>query len=290
MNNTMEIKLPNAIYYGEERDDEGNITKPGEWTKDIEITESKGKDEDLLVSRARKGDGKGTLLTTVPARISKILSRVTVRVGKMKRPDGKTRDNAPDFFKNTWDKAFSSDRLFSMIRMREHTLGEDYDFSEVCPECKKDIPNIHFDLTTLKVSEKSLESSSCESHPVTLPRSKDKVDFRFFTGSDEEAVNTIMSKGEDGYTSKLFALRIVAVNDDDTLNKVQYVEDMSGFDRRYLASKFDEMEGGIESKLEIVCDNPNCGHEFNRKLQIMGKTSFFFPSVIRTSSSSTAAP
>ena len=107
-----ELTLPNAIQCAD-----------GYWTKRVVIDELIGEDEDIITDRARKSDGSGELLVSGPERITNILSRITVMVGNERRPGAKDRFSMPDYFRPLWEKAFSQDRVFTMIMARKYTQG-----------------------------------------------------------------------------------------------------------------------------------------------------------------------
>lgn len=273
-----EIELPNAIQCAD-----------GSWTKSVVLSEMVGEDEDLLVDTTRAPGGKGTLAKSGPRRVTEILSRCTVAVGLDTRPEGKTRFHLPDFFTKTWEKAFSSDRSFAMIRLRQLSLGSEYTFSESCPKCNKEIKRITLDLKELEVKSFSLEHASLDSRVTDLPKTGHKVEWRFLTGKDETVLEELARTHKADFLSVVAAQRIVQV-DGAPVNKMDFVRRLPAGDRNCLRESYDESEGGIETSIEIVCDN--CEAEFSRKISVMGKTDFFFPSVGKaapTGNSSTRA-
>ena len=86
---TMNLSLPHAI---QEPD--------GSWTKEVEIDEMTGEEEDILTDLTRASGGTGTYQVSGPDRITKILSRCTVRIGNTVRT--KDRFVEPDFFLKAW--------------------------------------------------------------------------------------------------------------------------------------------------------------------------------------------
>ena len=276
------LDLPNGIK-----------TPGGKWTKKVVIDEMTGDEEDILVDQTRDTKGTGTYSKSIPKRLSEILSRVTVSMGDEKRPDGKDRWTLPDFFKDAWAAAFSSDRVFSMIRLRQNTLlgGNDYKFSTPCPTCKKVLENIIVPLNELEVVSIPLADVQ-KVREVALPKSGDKVQWDCLKGEEDEiAVSAIMENQKDQFISSVMYRKIKKVNGDPVTSEkyggLQYVKRMNVGDRRYIGTHFDMNEGGIETDIKITC--PKCNVEFLKKLDPLGDLSFFFPSGTSTTSSSISA-
>ena len=286
------LRLPNGI-----RDTKGN------WTKEIEIDEMTGDEEDILTDQAREEGGTGMFKVSGPQRITSILSRCTIRIGDDKRPEGNDRYKLPDYFRTAWDAGFSTDRVFSMVRLRQLSLGEIYRFDQNCPNCKREIKYVVIDLAKLSVTEKKLEDVMELQRKVQLPRSQDVVVWKFLCGKDEDMVDAIMREHKSDFISVMLFRRImgvypwdVATQSNSSINPespvpggLDYVKRMKSMDRRYMAQQFDASEGGIDTDIVIICDNNECRHEFSTKLQVMGG-SFFFPSATPSPGSSTSAP
>lgn len=292
MSNGFILRLPNAI-----RDTKGN------WTKEVEIDEMEGDEEDILADQERAEGGAGTYKRSGPARITEILSRCTTRIGKDVRPNGNRGPMGerllPDYFKGAWDLGFTSDRIFTMIRLRQLSLGNVYRFSRNCPACKKEILNICVDLAGLLVIDKPLELAAQDFHAVELPRSRDIVNWRFVRGVDEEIIDATMKEHKSDFVSALLYRRIASVQKFDEASNLHlspekpegglvYLKRMKTMDRRYFAAACDDGEGGIDTNIQIICDNGSCRTEFTTKLQVMGGD-FFFPSETHSLLSSTNA-
>lgn len=284
-----ELTLPNAI-----RD------AAGTWTKRVIIDEMEGGEEDILVDQSRAEGGTGLMAVSGPERITKILSRCTVQVGEtMRRPEGKDRYELPDFFAKVWDLGFHSDRVFSMVRLRQLSLGNLYRFDRNCPACKREIKNISIDLSTLAVTSKEIGYVSKIEHEMELPRSRDKIVWKFIQGIDERFVEETMREHKSDFMSVLLWRRILRVSQYDAVQMqhtspgevpggLEYTKRMKALDRRFMTSQFDMAEGGIDTDIQIVCNNHECRTEFTTKLQVIGGD-FFFPSATPSSDSSTNA-
>ena len=261
---TMPLLLPNAIQQTD-----------GTWTKEVELDEMVGEDEDILADRRVAPGGKGKLLKTSTMRMSEILSRCTVRIGNETRPIGKDRFTDPNFFLQHWKKGYVNDRGFATIRLRELSLGGEYKFTAVCPACSREMDNVCVDLSTLEVTSKPVESVSKESHTLTLPSGKVCV-WRMLRGTDEDMLETVMEERKADLVTALQQLRVVSIDGEGAT--VHTIARLATRDRRAIAASYTETEGGIDTIVSpIVCENPACLRQFSARVNV-GSSSFFFPS------------
>jgi hypothetical protein len=257
-------QLPNAIQQPD-----------GTWTKEIELEEMIGEDEDILADRRTAPGGKGKMLKTGPMRMSEILSRCTVRIGTATRPDGKDRFSAPNHFLQSWKQAYVNDRGFAVIRLREMSLGSDYTFTAVCPTCSREVEGVSVDLSTLEVTSKPVELVSKETHTLTLPSGKVCV-WKMLRGVDEDMLEEVMEERKADLVTALQQLRVVSL--DGEPRTVQSLARLTTKDRRAIAAAYQEVEGGIDTLVSpITCDNPSCGRQFASRVNV-GSSGFFFPS------------
>lgn len=266
------LELPNAIQQADKA-----------WTRHIEVDELTGKEQNLFAGRSREKTGAGSALKSAPRRLTEILSRCSVAIGGDTRPDGKTRYDLPDYFKAHWATAYSSDRIFALVRIRQHTFGNKYKFDKVeCPTCEKKLVGVVVDLSEQEYLPSPYEWATAEVHSVKLPKCGDVVTWRPLQGeADEEASSSILQTQEDSYMSGIFARRIVTVNGSTLLDKDEYTSRLSAMDMDFLGGEFALHEGGLDLSVEIVCNNPACKEVFSRRIEPMSP-SFFFPSTSST--------
>lgn len=264
---TMMMILPNAIQQ-----------QNGEWTKEVELDEMTGDEEDILLDQTRAvSRGEGLMAKSVSRRITEILSRCTSRIGEDIRPHGKSREEAPMYFGPQWGQAYCSDRVTGLIRLRQLSIGPEYIVSPTCPACTVDIKRVVFDLGALKVIDIPLDEAKLPFHKVTLPKSGDDIAWRNLRGEkDEEYMNEVAKHHKSDFMSALTYRHIVSVNSmsPSEVGGLDYVKKMKSLDRRALMKQFDVHQGSIETKLEVRC--PECAHDFSFKLNPMGG-GFFFP-------------
>lgn len=259
------FELPNAIQ-----------TDSGEWVREIELAEMTGMEEDILADQTRLG-GKGHFAKSVTQRMTEILSRCTVRLGSHARPEGKDRFTAPLYFAKAWDNAYSNDRVYALMRLRQVSLGDKLVFPDTCPECKKEIKRVSVDLNDLEVQTIDFNTACMRVRQVKLPRSGDTVDWRPLTAQDEPVLEEIARDRKSDFLSAFIFQRIMLINGSAPPKGVEYVKKMGQYDRRFLNSYFDTAEGGIDTSIGVVCDS--CATEFRRKVNV-GDQSFFFPSEV----------
>ena len=265
------------------------IKVPGtqEWTKDVVIGEMTGFEEDILADMRKAEDGSGGFLVSGPSRVTKILSRITERIGDVSRPGGKDRFDLPDFFHDAWKTAYSNDRAHTLIRARMHSQGAQDVARVTCPSCKREISRFVTDLSTLETRRIPLDVAQRPNHSCTLPVSGDVLSWRFLQGeSDEEKIGQIMQFFKAEFISAVLFLRLLKVNGASPQGGVEYVRRMRARDRRYFSSYVDAKEGGTETSVRATC--PSCDTEFTHKLEVM-RPDFFFPSDSDLTSSPTAS-
>jgi len=246
------------------------------WAKIVELDEITGKDEDILADMSRAPGGKGVLANSASRKMTRVLSRCTVRIGEETRPSGKSRDNMPGYFEPHWTTAFMNDRAFSFIRLRQLSLGDKYSFSEICPECEKEIPNLSLDLSALEVTTVPLETVSAGGGLFTLVTSRGStIVWKALRGEDEDGFLTLKDRYKDKLLSALMLTKVISINGNKP--KIEDLENLKGIERAELRADFDTKEGGVDVEIVNTCDNPECRHVFRKYLN-PGRVDFFFPS------------
>lgn len=244
----------------------------GTWTKEIELEELTGEEEDILTDQTRSKDGRGKFAKSGAQRITEILSRCTVRIGSDRRPDGMDRFNAPAAFEDHWTKAYSEDRQFSMVRLRQLSLGDVYAFSENCPNCKKEIPRVEVNLATLKVTEWTLDQASQATHSIDIDGKV--IDWRVLTGAYEDKLGELQKEFQDKLLSAAMYLRIVRIDGknihgkdekDKAIDTMGIIRRLRSQERSKIREAF-KSQAGIETDLQIICPNPDCAIEFTRTI------------------------
>lgn len=161
------------------------------------------------------------------------------------------------------------DRLFLLYAIRRVSLGDEFPFKETCPSCEE-ATLYPFDLRALEVIE--MKDPEKRSYEEKLPSGKTVV-WHPMCGKDNTKRERF--KKADLLTLNLW-VRIDTLDGKPTsMDTIRY---LTTRDRDWLRGRFMEVEGGLETTVEVVC--PLCRHEFERDIDI-STPGFFFPSETR---------
>jgi hypothetical protein len=76
------------------------------------------------------------------------------------------------------------------------------------------------------------------------------------TGADEARAAAALKNGRDGALLTALALRIVEIESVADKDKRAFLDEMEMADAAALLDKFEEVDGGVETTLEVEC--PSC--------------------------------
>jgi len=234
----------------------GYLDPEGVLHVDVDVREITGHEEDMLASKAVPGHKK----------VGKLISACTTRLGTI--TDNKTLSGIAG-------ELTVGDRIFLMFAIRRTSLGDAYPFRGKCPseECKYS-GLFTLDLADLEV--KPMPNPKKRIYDITLPSGK-VARYRPLLGRDEEVL------AEAANTKQAMSLGILQRL--EMLNEapptLPMVQALGLRDRNALRDAFEDIEGGVDTSLEMVC--PECGLEFEEELDV-SQAGFFFPSsVLRAS-------
>jgi len=211
-----------------------------------EIRGLKGKEGKLLADRnaARAGSTFEKLLSGCWLQ--------TIDPGIYEVADGATLD---------WSKVLVADRFFALLQIRSLTFGDEYAFSIQCKSagCRerfewelslKDLP--------VRVLAEAAKAAFKEGNrfETTLPRDGRRVWFRLMTGADEARAAAALKSVRDGMLLTALSLRIVEIEGVTDKERRAFLEEMEMADATALLDKFDELDGGVETTLDVEC--PAC--------------------------------
>lgn len=217
---------------------------------EFEYREMNGTDEEAIAKPKVKSSG--SLITRT------LLERCIVRIGAIEKSSVKPSE---------WTAIIQSlaigDQDLALLKIREVSLGEDFEVSHKCPSCKTKINSV-FTLDELPL----IPYNGMEEVEFELPRGyKDKDGvvhkfgvMRYATGLDREALDKVVSQNPSIANTLLLARCIKSLGDvpltDDLLRN------LSMKDRNYLFNLIREIAFGYDvSDFEIEC--PSCGRELN---------------------------
>lgn len=211
--------------------------------QDVEVRELRGREEDMLSSRQVPGEKKlsgllaGCLLRIGPVtdkgRIAKIVDELTV-----------------------------GDRVYLLFAIRRVTLGNDLPVREECPNRDCKAKNLFvIDLSELTI--KAMPDPRKRIYDVTLPSGR-TARFRASVGADEIRVAKLAKNTKIDDASQMLLMRLEMVDGEPPT--ISMLQDMGMRDRAYLREQFEEIEGGIDTSIQLEC--PSCGHEWEKDLNL----------------------
>lgn len=241
---TLAVELPAGYIY------EGNVQV------DAIVREMRGHEEDILAS-------KGSIVVKLNAIIGNCLVQLGVIGDRLELIRASSAFTAQD-------------RMAVLLAIRRVSLGDFYDCTVTCPECKV---SQHKTLDLKEIEIIPMPDRMKRVREVTLPSGTD-VTWHVINSDDEEWLTTQRKKKQDQLTLGLLArvdvVGSMALNRDKEYKKAMRVlKDLSMRDRNFLRDRFDKEEGKIDTDVEFSCED--CGHEWQGKMDI-GQASFFFPS------------
>jgi hypothetical protein len=228
-----------------------------------EIRGLKGKEGKLLADRnaARAGSTFEKLLSGCWLQ--------TIDPGVYAVPDGAPLD---------WSKVLVADRFYTLLQIRSLTFGDDYAFSVQCKGagCRERFEwELSLkDLPVRPLSEAAKAAFKGENRfETTLPRDGRRVWFRLMTSADEARAAAVLKNGRDGMLLTALALRIVEIDGVTDKDKRAFLDEMEMADAAALLDKFEEVDGGVETSLEVECPACFCVME----VELPFERGFFLP-------------
>jgi len=221
-----------------------------ELTRDVEIREMTGNEEDMLASNQVPPHKKITaLLAGCVTRLGTVTDKGKLHAMVEQLPQG--------------------DRMYLLFAVRRTTLGDELPVREACPECGEKSLFV-LDLSDLETKE--MPDPKKRVYDVSLP-SGVAARFRVSTGTHETAQAKIMKRERADALSQALLLRLELLNGEAP--NILAVKNLSLRDRLALRDEFESVEGGVDTALDFEC--PSCGHEWEEDVDI-GNRNFFFPS------------
>lgn len=228
----------------------GYLDENGELHVEVELREMGGAEEEILGSRTIKSEQKMDLfLASCILRLGTITDRQKILA------------IVPDLL--------TGDRAFLFLSLRRVSLGDSFPIKQVCPNplCKQETLMM-FSLASMRIYR--MPEPHKRLYDEVLPSGR-KVSFRCQTGKDEQDREKRKKEVQDVHAQ--FVSRVVSL--DGEKPSLPTIRALSFRDRDYLRGRFNEVDGGIETTLEITC--PLCKHEYEREFDPTDP-GFFSPS------------
>jgi rubredoxin len=217
---------------------------------EVQVREITGNEEDMLAS------------TQIPAykKVTTLLAGCLVRLGNV-MDKGKLVTMV--------DELPQGDRMFLLFAIRRTTLGDQMPLREECPSCgEKSL--FMLDLSELKTRE--MPDPTKRVYDVALP-SGVSARFRVSTGNDEIRVAKTIKREREDALSQALLQRLELLNGEPP--SLLTVKNLSLRDRLALRERFQEVEGGVDTAMDMEC--PVCGHTWEEEMDLSNRN-FFFPS------------
>lgn len=225
---------------------------------EVQVKEITGNEEDMLASTQISSDQKITSL------LMGCITRVGNEVDKGK-------------IAQIVRQLTVGDRVFLIFAIRRVTLGDELPVREKCPSCG--VTSLFMVDLAEELQPKPMPDPYRRIYDVVLPSSGQEARFRVSTGEDETRLSKIAKrlgkgkgKGVPDGLSRAILMRLELLGGEKPT--LEMVKSLGMRDRQYLRSQFKEVEGGVDTTLELEC--PSCGHDWEKDLDL-GTASFFFP-------------
>lgn len=217
---------------------------------EFEYREMNGTDEEAIAKPKVKSSG--SMVTRV------ILERCITRIGSIEKESVK-----PSEWTNIIQSLAIGDQDFAMLKIREISLGDEFEVSHKCPSCKTKINSV-FTLDELPL----IPYSGVEEIEFELPRGyKDKEGtvhkfgvLRHANGLDREALDKVVTQNPSMANTLLLARCIKSLGTAPITDDL--LRNLSMRDRNYLFSLIRDTSFGYDvSDFEIEC--PSCERELS---------------------------
>ncbi len=213
---------------------------------EIELREMTGAEEELLTNQRLIRSGEA---------VNHVLANCILRIGENAEPSVSDVLNM-----------LSGDRLFTLVRLRQVSLGDEVELDLVCPNTACRVKNhIVVNLNDLPVTSYSEEREFA----FTLPGSGRNVKFVHLDGNKEKR----LAQMQEPNISSAMMIRILEI--DGTAPSKKALAEMSMRDRTALRTEMLRVDAGIDTNIECDCDS--CGARIRTKLE--AEPSFLFPGV-----------
>jgi hypothetical protein len=178
-----------------------------------------------------------------------------------------------------WSKVLVADRFYVLLQIRALTFGDEYAFTVQCanPGCRERFEwtlNLH-DLPVVPLAETSKATFRFGNRfETTLPRDGRRAWFRLMTGADETRAAAALKANRDGALLAALSLRLVEIENVPDQERRKFLDDMEMADATALLDQFDQVDGGVETDIEVEC--PACLGV--QDIQLPFERGFFLPS------------
>ena len=231
----------------------------------VKIREITGVEEDMLSAKNIQSVAKmDNLLAACITELYTDEIRPAEHDGKISSYDGVVKDR--ELIQCVREMPVG-DRVFLLIAIRRVSLGDAFEFEIKCPECNSKERKV-VDLSTLDITQ--MPDKKIRFYNEQLPSGRE-CRMKILTGIEEGKMSQVRVSNRD-IMSKALMLRIESINDEPA--DLASVKALSIRDRNHLRAGFNKQEGGVDTGVDISCNN--CENEYSTEIDI-GQSGFFFP-------------
>jgi hypothetical protein len=227
----------------------GYLDPGGNLHTHVEVREITGDEEEVLGAK------------NMPAlkKMNRVLAQCTTAIGDI-RDSRQIAAIIPDLTQG--------DRVYLLFAIRRASLGDEFPFTTVCPQCEKK-SNLTVSLADLTI--KKMPNPLIRTYDITLERSKAKISMRVLTGRGEEQIAKASSSGNNAITMAMLA-RVESMNGYPA--SIDDLKALGMADRNQIRNEWEDREGGVDTEVEVQC--LHCDFEFKSEIDLSSE-GFFNP-------------
>lgn len=182
-----------------------------------------------------------------------------------------------------WNLILQGDRVYAMIQLgRLSYPDQPYEFAVPCAFCGKRIDwsvDVN-DLPVFDLPQESFDAIQAGQNRFTATASTgERVTFRLLVGADEAKIPEFTETHPERMLELSLSLKIVEIEGVNDGARMDWIKDLDLDVLQDLADKFEEVDCGVETAIDIRCGSFSCGSE--QEIEIP----FGLPYLVRTGGS-----
>jgi hypothetical protein len=234
----------------------GYIDEKGNRLYQASMREMSGHEEDVLI------DTKSPF----HRRMAKILANCLDRISDGNGNHVTEKSHMPKVI----DNITSVDKVQMLFWLRRISVpnGDIFTFIMNCPKCGN---KFRYSVALDEMDYKPMKDPMIRVYEETLPSGK-TARCHVMLGKHERKIADSVRTNKDFFTAQIMA-RVSEL--DGNPATIYALKSLTLRDRQYLRDRFDEIEGNVDTSIEVICDR--CNTEFDGDIDVSSKD-FFFPS------------
>lgn len=156
-----------------------------------------------------------------------------------------------------WGRVLYCDRYFALFQVSKATFGDSYPFDVQCanPRCGEPVQwEVQLSQLPLKpLPEKSRAAIKAGTNRFETSIGGKKVFFCLLDGQGEKEMAELLRANPKRQIVTAAAGRIIEIEGTHLNDRFSFVEDLELADLQTLLERFDEADGGLETKIQVTC-------------------------------------